>query len=351
VLLGLLPVLLWVGMLVDVAGQEALAFDFHHFFYPQARELVDGGVPQTAYPPLTTLLYVPFAVLPMGVADVAVTVAAIACEVATLALLGIRDWRCYGAAALLLPTYSAVQLGNVTPLLTLGVAAMWRYRDRTFLPGALVALMVAIKLLLWPLAVWLGATRRWRAVAAMIGIGVAASVAAWAVIGFETVTRFPRLVQGNVVDNGDKPYTLVAVVHQSGAPREVGYAVCWIIGVVVLAAAVRLGRRGLDAAALTLCVGAALLLSPVVWSHYLEILLVPIALTRPRFSRLWLVAVPLWVCPVVDAPMPQKLLLLAMGAAIVAFCARELARAPAGDDGYTAPAPATAAVAGQARAR
>ena len=37
------------------------------------------------------------------------------------------------------------------------------------------------------------------------------------------------------------------------------------------------------------CLAAALVASPIVWSHYLVFLLVPIALARPRFDALWLV--------------------------------------------------------------
>jgi len=34
---------------------------------------------------------------------------------------------------------------------------------------------------------------------------------------------------------------------------------------------------------------AALVLTPILWLHYLVLLLVPIALARPRLSALWLV--------------------------------------------------------------
>ncbi len=42
---------------------------------------------------------------------------------------------------------------------------------------------------------------------------------------------------------------------------------------------------------------ATLVLSPIVWLHYLVVLLVPVALARPRFSLLWLLPVLLWVSP------------------------------------------------------
>ena len=36
---------------------------------------------------------------------------------------------------------------------------------------------------------------------------------------------------------------------------------------------------------------------PIVWLHYLVLLLVPLAIARPRFSLLWLLPVLLWVSP------------------------------------------------------
>ena len=42
---------------------------------------------------------------------------------------------------------------------------------------------------------------------------------------------------------------------------------------------------------------ATLALSPIVWLHYLVLLLVPLAIMRPRFSAIWLLPVLLWVSP------------------------------------------------------
>src|SRR5439155_18394978 len=47
--------------------------------------------------------------------------------------------------------------------------------------------------------------------------------------------------------------------------------------------------RERDAVSLTYAVAAALVLSPILWSHYLVLIVVPIALARPRLSPLWFV--------------------------------------------------------------
>jgi hypothetical protein len=47
--------------------------------------------------------------------------------------------------------------------------------------------------------------------------------------------------------------------------------------------------RDRDVVTLTLVLAAALAASPIVWVHYFLLLLVPLALTRPRLSPLWFV--------------------------------------------------------------
>ena len=65
----------------------------------------------------------------------------------------------------------------------------------------------------------------------------------------------------------------------------VGYA----LGVVLLVLAYR--RRGSDSSALGLVCAASLLLTPILWPNYLLIMLVPLALLRPRFGVVWLLPV------------------------------------------------------------
>ena len=46
---------------------------------------------------------------------------------------------------------------------------------------------------------------------------------------------------------------------------------------------------------LTLAIAAALVLSPVVWRHFFVLLLVPLAIARPRLDVLWLVPIGMWL--------------------------------------------------------
>ena len=126
----------------------------------------------------------PFAALPFATArSVFLLISALSIGGA-LALLGVRDWRCYGAAFLWIPVLGAVRLGTLTPLLTLGAAAAWRFRDRRLAAALVVGAVVVAKVFLWPLIVWLVATRR-AATALLAGAtAIGLTVVAWAALGF-----------------------------------------------------------------------------------------------------------------------------------------------------------------------
>ena len=53
-----------------------------------------------------------------------------------------------------------MRVSHLTPVIMLLVAAAWRWRDTRGAPGVLVGLAVAIKFFVWPVGLWLAATRR-----------------------------------------------------------------------------------------------------------------------------------------------------------------------------------------------
>ena len=152
-LLGVVPALLALTIIGGAIGHR-YAFDFHGALWQAARDVLDGRNPyppptaagvapgdRFVYPPPVALLLLPFGLLPFGVAAALVTVVLLAAMAATLAVLGVRDWRCYGAAYLSIPVLHDVRLGALTPLLALGLALVWRWRNqaRASVPLALIA--------------------------------------------------------------------------------------------------------------------------------------------------------------------------------------------------------------------
>jgi hypothetical protein len=82
-----------------------------------------------------------------------------------------------------------------------------------------------------------------------------------------------------------------------GLSSAVGQGLTVVLGGGLLVACVVLARRGDDPRSFTCAVAATLALSPIVWLHYLVLLLVPLAIARPRFSIIWLLPILLWSSP------------------------------------------------------
>jgi hypothetical protein len=70
-----------------------------------------------------------------------------------------------------------------------------------------------------------------------------------------------------------------------------------VVGVALLAWCVRFARNDDDERSFTCAIAATLVLSPIMWLHYLVVLLVPTAIARPWLSLIWLLPVLLWVSP------------------------------------------------------
>jgi len=248
-----------------------------------------------AYPPLLAFLVSPLHPLDPGVAAVVWAVLSLAAVAGALWLLELRDWRCYALSAALLFTRSAVDLGTVGPLLLLATAAAWHWRERLFAPAAGIALAVALKLFLWPLAVWLALMRRLRAALASVVLACVFVLLPWAVIGFAGITTYPGLLHHLSDDEASSSYSVIALAVRAHLPQAAGVALSILAAALLLGAAAWIARdehrplHDRDIAVLTLSLAAGLAASPIVWVHYFLLLLVPLALTRPRLSPLWFV--------------------------------------------------------------
>ncbi len=312
VYLGLFAVLpAWILADLALGGYEhgSVPFDLR-IFLDAAHEVASGRSPFPAagelgsdtsfvYPPLLAFLVWPFSVLPTGPAVLLWTLLSAACVVAALRLLGVTDWRCYGVAFLWPTTRAAIALGTIGPVLLLGVAVAWRYRDRLPLVAAAAAgAAITLKLFLWTLVVWLAVTRRFRAALVAAGVAVALAGASWAAIGFDGLGDYPSLLRRLSDLESAESYSPYAAARAAalaiGLPTALAWPAAIAVGMVLLGAAVYTARRRSgdreqrDRISLTFALAAALALSPLVWVHYFLLLLVPVALARPRFGPLWL---------------------------------------------------------------
>ena len=310
-LCGVLPVVTLYFALAPVLSGERDAVDFHFNYYLAAEAILDGEdfyptdgfvvrgaedlIVDYVYPPLIALVTIPWTLLPVGIAEAAFVLLLVGVFVATLALLGVRDWRCYGLAFLWPPVTDAVTTGNVTIVLCLAAALVWRYRDRSVVAGATVGISVAAKLFLWPLVVWLAATRRQAAALWGAGVAIAAVLLSWAVVGFRGFAEYPDLVRRLTDRMDERGYTVYALAVDLGVSSPVAKALWAVLAVALLAAVVLVARRGDERAAFVLALAAAIACSPIVWLHYFALVLVAVAVVQPRLGALWFVGLPLQV--------------------------------------------------------
>jgi Glycosyltransferase family 87 len=277
-------------------------------FRSAAHAVVHGGSPfppattaalahgdKYVYPPVTALFLAPLAFGPVVVGKALFLVLALGCVLLALRLLEVRDWRCYGLALLTAPVVDTLSLGAISSMLLLGVALVWRYRDRPGVAGAVTAATAVAKLFVWPLFVWLLATRRFRAAGVAAATSVLLLVGGWAVIGFAGFGGYPHLLQVLTKVDAVKSYSLAGLLRVDGGAAT---ALSGLLAIVVIGG-IFLAARGADGErrALVIAVAGALLATPVLWLHYLDLLFVPIALVRPRLSAIWFAPLAFWVTP------------------------------------------------------
>jgi Glycosyltransferase family 87 len=330
---AVLPVAFTALGLAHYAHRHVLAIDFHRQYWVAGNRVLDGLSPYDRswqdiyhgvgfpYSSLDALLFVPFGLLPHTAADWTFTALCIAAGMLTLWILGARDWRVYGVALLWAPVVSAWQTGNLTLLLGLGIACAWRARRHPAAVGALVALLVTAKVFLWPLGLWLLATRRYTAIGWGVAVGAVLNVGSWAVIGFDQIGAYKSLGRDITRFDESRSYNLLHLALDHGLGHTGAYALQLLALAATAATCVVVGRRGRDASALTLSVGACLVAAPVIWLHYFALLLVPLGLTRPRLAWVWLLPIVLFACPVHEPSTLELLIALAVAAVVIAASA------------------------------
>jgi alpha-1,2-mannosyltransferase len=320
---GVLPGLL-LTLMVAGSVHHHFAFDFHQF-WQGGRDVVHGQSPYPAagsipvsgdqrldavavqhvyrfpYPAPAALLMTPFGALPFGLAATVFLLLSIVSVVAALRLLDVTDWRCYGIVFASITTLGAVRLGTFTPILLLGIALAWRFRNRPTICAAAVCALIAVKLFLWPLLVWLLFSRR-VGTAALAAAGVAvATLGSWALIGFGSMDDYPHLLSSLAASVQGKSWSFVAFALSLGATAATAKALSFGVGVALLGVAAVSARTRQDASSFTFAIGAALVLSPIVWLHYFLLLVAPLAIAFPTLSPAWAIPLIFWAWPLQEA--------------------------------------------------
>jgi hypothetical protein len=146
-----------------------------------------------------------------------------------------------------------------------------------------------------------------------------ATLVAWAVIGFDGLTAYPRLLAADAQAFQARGHSLVAAGMRLGLPAATGLAA----GLVLAIAAAVWASRTTDASSrdrrlFAAAVGGSIVLTPIMWTHYLVVLFVPLALARPRLGPAWLVTLAFWLSLVEPPPQTWRLLATLVAGLVVA---------------------------------
>jgi len=282
----------------------------------EGRDIYDTGVNLVNLnPPAWTVLISPLGLLEPLTAyrvfvliSLVVTVGYLAWTVEELRLR--PGWTAVGVVMLLLssPLLATLALGQVYPVLALGLVAAWiaDRRENQEVSGAALGLVVALKPSLLPVLLWPLARRRWRTLMAALVSGAILTLVSLIVLGPGATLDYIGVLRDQPVspywDNASLPAAAARLFTENSYARNiatlpwtvpVGYALG--IGAIILSAwRVRHGPE----VGLWVLVAASLLASPIAWHNYLVLLgpgvllLLARGLAAPAFLLLALQCIP-----------------------------------------------------------
>jgi alpha-1,2-mannosyltransferase len=193
-------------------------------------------------------------------------------------------WTVVGVVMLLLssPLLATLALGQVYPLLALGLVAAWAAdrRDREEISGAALGLVVALKPLLFPVLLWPLVRRRWRSLVCALISGAVATLVGVIVLGRETTLDYMEVLRDQPVsaywDNASLPSAAARLFTENPYAQNVAtlpwmVPVGFALGIIAIVVTAMRARHGPEVGLWAL-VAASLLASPIAWHNYLVLL-------------------------------------------------------------------------------
>ena len=253
---------------------------------PLGSPLVYGGSAYV-YPIWVAAVFVPFTLFGPLLAAKIWVVASYFMYAVSLKLLGVRSSQALLAVTLATPVLISIQMGTLTPLLALGVALSWRWRNSPLFAAVPAAVAGTSKLYLLGFLVFFAATRRFRALAfgttfslALLGAGF--------VLGPLGLQQYTHLILALARHEAASGWSSSGLAAALVGPQNARL----LAPLIALAGSVALVWRRIvspdDRRAFAGAIGLALFATPILWSSYLPLLLLVLLVfdTPP-----WLVAV------------------------------------------------------------
>lgn len=221
-------------------------------------------------------------------------------------------------------TITGLQLGALSPPLFAGAVLLWSVRAR---PRMLVLAgpVVACKLFVAPLLLWLLLAGRFRA-AAWATASTFVLLAVGFLLGPINPGQYLRILSALGAHEARSGLGLIGALMNAGFAMTAAQAMALALTVALLVAAYLTYRHARDERVLFCAgLGASLLLTPVLWSHYLVLLAAGLLVCNAR--RRWFVVLALgsWaIAPphgIADSGLIQAAALAAIAPIFVACCA------------------------------
>lgn len=269
--------------------------DFDSFWRSARAVWMGGSVYSTGArlvnlnPPFWTVIFAPFGLLgeldayrTFVLLSLFITIGYLAWTASELRMHA--GWATLATGALFLssPLLATLALGQIYPVLTLGLVASW-ISDRwgkEVISGVLLGLVVAVKPSLLPVLLWPLVRRKWGSLGSAVIAGIAATLVGTVVLGANTTLDWIKVVRTQPLstywDNASLPSAAARMFTHNQFARPIAelpwmVAVAYIVGVVVvLFTAIRIWRG--SEGGLWALVAASLLVSPVAWNNYLMML-------------------------------------------------------------------------------
>jgi hypothetical protein len=264
-------------------------------YLPSTDPLLWGGSAYV-YPYLTSYVFIPLTVLSVPVADVVFFLLSAAAILVGCRLLGIRDPVVITVLLLSEPVIRSFQVGSINALLFVAGAVVWRYRDR-IVPVALgFTFLAGSKLFLLPVAVWLVFTRTWTS--ALVAL---ASLTAFLGLGFVlqpiSVGDYLASMAALAEHEGPGSQSAFEVLHHFLPVTAARVIPLVLAGAVLVAAVVYRRRHPAQGDPVLYCASllAALIATPVYWSHYTLLAGLIVLIAKPSRKAVVVFAIVTWV--------------------------------------------------------
>jgi alpha-1,2-mannosyltransferase len=314
-------------------GSAAWAYDFIAYQHAVVR-LIQTGSPYQAgwtlngpfqagpfdlylYSPVPVVLMLPFGYLSPDGGALVFLIIRLAMLVTLCVLMPINRTARLGTLAVACvsaPVLQDLNLGNVSLIVTFLAVVAWRFVDRP-LASMAIAAAASLRPTMALFALWWLVRRQWRAVLWTALAGLALVLITLPFVGIAGWNDYLVLLTNLTNFEGVfRNFALEALAHRAGAPEWLASAALFA-GYAVAGVAVTLSLRRDRDVSFAVTLGATVLLSPLLWDHYMTNLLVPAGLLAGR-GRPWGLILPLlcW--------LPQELLVfIALAGMLLPFAA------------------------------